>query len=118
MERYEKLCITNCDDDRKSEIQNMVLDDFQNDIIDTFDYHIINETHNIIHKEKDVIYEITSTNCTYQHPRTTSIDLGECKNILKNFYFKDSNFSLYIFKIDAFVEGKTGPKVEYEVYYP
>ena len=55
MERYEKLCITNCDDDRKSEIQNKVLEDFQNDIIDTFDYHIINESHNIIHEEKDVI---------------------------------------------------------------
>ena len=25
---------------------------------------------------------------------------------------------IIVFKIDAFVEGKTGPKVEYEVYYP
>ena len=118
MERYEKLCITNCDDDRKSEIQNMVLEDFQNDIIDTFDYHIINESHNIIHKEKDVIYEITSTNCKYQDPRTTTIDLGECETELKSYYGLDENSTLYILKVDAYVEGKTGPKVEYAVYYP
>ena len=118
MERYEKLCITNCDDDRKSEIQNKVLEDFQNDIIDTFDYHIINESHNIIHEEKDVIYEITLSNVTNHDPRTTTIDLDECETELKKYYSINKNERLYIFKVDASIKGKTGPKVEYEVYYP
>ena len=118
MDRYNKLCFTNYDGNRNSEVQDMVLSDFKADIIDTFDYTIINESHNIIHEEKNVIYEITSTNCTFQDLRTTTIDLGECEYILKDYYGFDANKPLYIFKIDAFVEGKIGPKVEYEVYYP
>ena len=118
MERYYKLCFTNYDGDRKSEVQDMVLNDFKSDIIDTFDYTKINEDHNIFHKEKNVIYEITSTKCTYQDPNITTIDLGECEFILKDYYGIDINDALYIFKVDAFVEGKTGPKVEYEIYYP
>ena len=30
----------------------------------------------------------------------------------------DENETLYILKIDAHVEGKFGPTVDYEVYYP
>ena len=118
MERYNKLCITNYDGDRNNEVQDMILSDFQEDIIDTFEYTNITENHSIIYEEKNIIYEITSSNCTYINPKTTTIDLRECENILKNFYNIDLNESLYIFKFDAFVEGKAGPKVEYEVYYP
>ena len=76
----------------------MVLSDFKDDIIDTFDYtYIINENHSIIHEEKNNIYEITSTNCTNQDPRTTTIDLRECETTLKNYYRIDIDEPLYIF---------------------
>ena len=119
MERYDKLCFTNYDGVNNSKVQDMVLKDFKDDIIDTFDYSsIINENHSLIHKEKSIIYEITSTNNTQNVPTTTIIDLGECEYILKDYYGINRNESLYIFKFDAFVEGKAGPKVEYEIYYP
>ena len=120
MERYYKKCFTNFDGNKEenSQVQDMVLNDYKDDIIDTFNYTFISETQNIIQIEKNVIYEITSTNCTIKDQRITTIDLGDCEDILKDYYGIDKNESLYIFKIDAFVEGKTGPKVEYEVYYP
>ena len=118
MDRYYKLCFTNYDGDRYSEVQDKVLEDFQNDIIDTFDYKFITTNQNIIHEEKNAIYEITSTKCTYQDPRTTTIYLDECESKLKEYYSIDKNEALYIFKVDAYIEGKTGPKVEYEIYYP
>ena len=118
MERINNSCITNYDGDKNSQVQDMILSDFKDDIIDTFDYTIITDNHNIIYEEKNIIYEITSTNCTYQDKRTTFLNLSECELILKKYYGIDNNNPLYIFKIDAFVEGKIGPKVEYEVYYP
>ena len=71
-------------------------------------------------KKKIIIYEITSTQCEYhsKEPETTIINLGECETLLKSYYDLDENDTLYILKIDAHVEGKTGPSVEYEVYYP
>ena len=117
MDRYYKLCFTNYDGDRYSEVQDKVLEDFQNDI-NTFDYKFITTNQNIIHEEKNAIYEITSTKCTYQDPRTTTIYLDECESKLKEYYSIDKNEALYIFKVDAYIEGKTGPKVEYEIYYP
>ena len=65
-----------------------------------------------------MIYEITLSNVTNHDPRTTTIDLDECETELKKYYSINKNERLYIFKVDASVKGKTGPKVEYEVYYP
>ena len=44
--------------------------------------------------------------------------MNECETELKKYYGINKNERLYIFKVDASVKGKTGPKVEYEVYYP
>ena len=117
MERYNKLCFTNYDGKRNSEVQDMILNDFKDNIIDTFNYSFITEDQNVIYEEKNVVYEITSTKCK-NHYKTTTIDLGECEFYLKNYYGINFNESLYIFKVDAFVDGKIGSKVEYEVYYP
>ena len=48
----------------------------------------------------------------------TTIDLGECENLLKTHYNIPSNDSLYIIKLDISEEGMKIPKIEYEVYYP
>ena len=44
--------------------------------------------------------------------------IEECESLLKMYYGIDADEPLYILKIDAYVEGKEGPSVEYEVYYP
>ena len=118
MERYNKLCVTNYKKNGSSEIQDMVIEDIQDDIVDTFNYSIITNKLNIILEEKDFFYEITSTNTTTSDPRISRIDLGECEIVLKDYYEIDKEEPLYILKVDAYIEGKVGPKIEYEVYYP
>ena len=46
----------------------------------------------------------------------TRIDLGECENLLRDFYNISINESLYIKKIDIYQEGMKTLKVEYDVY--
>ena len=67
-------------------------------------------------EEDNIIYEITSTNTTYHDPKISVINLGECEQVLKQYYGIRENESLYILKVDANVDGKV--KVEYELYYP
>ena len=77
--------------------------------------------------KEDVIMQqnysiITITNTEIQKMQknlnTTTIDLGECENKLKEAYNISKNASLYILKIDIKQEGYNIPKIEYEVYYP
>ena len=48
----------------------------------------------------------------------TTIDFGQCENVLKNTYNISFNNSLYIIKLEIKEEGMKIPKTEYEVYYP
>ena len=118
MERYNNLCITNYEGEKSSDVKNMILLDIKRDITDSFNYSFVTKERNLVYEEKNIIYEITSTKCEYHDSRTTIIKLGKCETLLKMFYGIDENEPLYIFKIDAHVEGKVGPIVEYEVYYP
>ena len=117
MERYNKLCITNYTEDRFDEIQDMIMSDIKYDIVDTFDYKIITNERSIIYEERNIIYEITYTHNNSTDPKMAKINLGECETRLKKYYGIEEEEPLYILKIDAFVEGKIGPKVEYEIYY-
>ena len=47
----------------------------------------------------------------------TSIDIGECENLLKKEYNLKENDQIYIKKIDVYQEGMQIPKVEYDIYY-
>ena len=46
----------------------------------------------------------------------TSIDLGECETLLRNYYNISNNETLYMKKMDICQEGLKIPKVEYDVY--
>ena len=118
MERYDKLCITNYTKDRFNEIQDMIMADIRSDITDTFNYSLITPEKSIIHEERNINYEITYTYNNSTDPKMAIINLGECERLLKEYYGIEKEEPLYILKIDAFVEGKIGPKVEYEIYYP
>ena len=115
MERYLKLCLTNYNGDRVNEIQDMVMLDIKNDIIETFEYNFIINNSSVIYEEKNIKYEITYIS---NDTKNEKINLGECENKLKEFYNIGLEESLYILKIDVFLEGKLGPKIFYELYYP
>ena len=83
MERYNRLCVTNYDGDRSADVQNMVLLDIKSDITDSFNYSFITKDRNLVYKEKNIVYEITSTQCECHDGNTTIINLGECESLLK-----------------------------------
>ena len=80
---------------------------------------IINETTNssydVIIDGNNIIYEITTTSVNNDHYNLSSIDFGECENILKRHYSIDY---LLVFKIDIKLNDSYPTIIEYEVYSP
>ena len=71
----------------------------------------------IIKTEKMTVTFTTSQNQKSNiNKNITSIDLGECENLLRKEYKISNNKKLYIKKIDIVQEGMKIPKVEYDVY--
>ena len=119
MERHYKLCRTNYEGNRSSEVQDRLFNNLQDDIIETFDYHYVNEEISIVLEEKNNTYEILTTNKNESDSRTSELILGECEDKLREYYgIKNKSEPLYILKLDAHREGMQNPKVEYLVYYP
>ena len=69
---------------------------------------------------EDISYQITTTknqrNNTYNNIST--INLGDCENILRRIYGIKDNLSLIILKIEYKMEGILIPVIGYEVYHP
>ena len=94
----------------RTEIQegslNSMLNNLEND-----DLYIIDEFIDI--------YQITTTyNQKYKDYNISTIDLGECENVLKNQYNISENETLILFKYECYNEGYYIPIIEYEVYHP
>ena len=78
------------------------------------------ESNDLYIKEDDVIFQITTTKNqnNNQNDNVSTINLGNCENILKSIYNISPNDSLIIFKIDYFMEGLLIPIIGYEVFHP
>ena len=119
MKRSQKLCITSYFENRTNlDIQEIIHNDINKDLEETFNYTIITENSTVLIEENETIYEIVTTRNKNPNSNTTHIDLGECEDRLKEYYEIDQDDYLYILVIDAYLEGKIGPKTLYEVYYP
>ncbi len=70
--------------------------------------------------DQNILVSLTNTNNqkNNQNKKKTTIDLGECENILKTYYNISIDSYLYILKMDIKEEGMKIPKIEYEIYYP
>ena len=117
-------CILDYKDDNNKE-ENIKFNDY---ILHNFETYLTSEEYNTskLENNQDDIYEyekMTITMTTTQNQRNntykniTTIDLGECENILKTKYNIPENDILYVKKIDIIQEGMKIPKVEYDVYY-
>ena len=119
MERKNKLCVTDYEVNRSvSDLQNLVQTNIKDDLIDQFNFSVVTNNESVVIEEVNSIYEIVSTKNTNKNPKTSSIELGNCESILKEYYHIPEEESLIIYKIDTKVEGKTGPSVLYQVFYP
>ena len=71
-------------------------------------------------KDRNITYQITSTNnqLNNEYKNITSINFGECENILKKEYNINTNESLIIYKIDYFLDDFFIPITEYMLFHP
>ena len=111
-------------DETQKEIKRQNLSSLLNMLINEVNFTELNEGHDVrINNDGDqrLIYTITTTsnqNKNYKNKNLTTINLGECEVKLKEKYNISLNDSLYIFKIDAYLDNMKIPKIEYEVFFP
>ena len=71
----------------------------------------------VIETEKmTVTFTTTQNQKNNLNDNMTSIDLGECEILLRNYYNLTNNETLYMKKLDIIQEGLKIPKVEYDIY--
>ena len=87
-------------------------------LIENYDTSKIDKGEDDIIKTEKMIVTFTSLENQKNNinKNTTIIDLGECENLLRNYYNISNNETLYMKKIDVIQEGYNIPKVEYNVY--
>ena len=98
-----------------------IIKDIENGEMDKLLDQVINgQKEDIIKKENNVIYQITSSynqdNKNYKN--ISSIKLGNCQKILKEKYGISQNESLIIFKTEQYIDGLLMPLIEYEIFNP
>ena len=100
----------------KTEIIYKIMDS----LLNILNIEYLDKGHDIEVIEQNILITFTTTqNQKYnENQNKTTINLGECENIIKNNYNISENNSLYIIKLDIEEEGMQIPKIEYEVYYP
>ena len=100
-----------------TEIKEKVLEKFQEMFISGFDTTNIDKGKDLFFGFKNINYTITTTlnQKNNEYNEQTTIDLGECEDKLKIENHIPPNDTLYLLKVDAFIDNVF--KVEYEVYY-
>ena len=118
-DKLKGLCKLNYDKENMTH-QNEQLDDIRNMITKEIDITQLDNEKDLIFKESNFIYSFTNTENQKKIERinNSAIHFGECEDKLKSKYNISKEESLYILKVEIFIEGMKNPKVEYEVYYP
>ena len=113
-----KMCILNYES--KNNVDSLLKN--IEDIFTSNDYNTLEIENGIddIIKYNDVIVTLTTTanqKNNENNSNVTTINLGNCENILKNVYNISKNETLFMRKIDVKEEGMMIPKIEFDVYY-
>ena len=98
-------------------IENEIMDGSIDDLLLNT---IIEEKEDLIIESNNILYQITSSynqnNKVYNN--ISSLDLGECENILKEKYKINDNETLIILKVETYQEGILFPIIQYEIFHP
>ena len=118
---FNKKCILNNNStNSKLIIISNILEEIELGLMDSLINEILNEKEDIIIKNKDTIYQITSSfnqkNKKYQN--ISLLKLEGCENILKSNYNLTIEEIFIIFKIEQYIEGFLIPLIEYEIFSP
>ena len=109
LENNNKTIIANIQQNLREAIIRGYSDELINNMLN-------NRTDSYIIDSNSIKYEISLSNNNNKYKNITIIELGDCENILKNYYNISINEPLIIFKVDIYEEYSRIPIVEYEVY--
>ena len=103
----------------KDKLKENIRDDIINKNIEIKDI-ISGKKEDLILKSSDTIYQITSSDNqnNKKYNNLSTINLGECENILKDIYGIDPNLPLIIFKMDYYRTDSLIPIIGYELFHP
>ena len=104
----------NNENDILEELRNKIETSEDSDIKDLLEGRI-----NEIRKTDNAItYQIITSNNqnNFDSDKISTLELGECENILKNYFIIREDAPLIIFKFDYYKEGLLVPIIEYEIY--
>ena len=107
--------------EKKDEVIKSLKENIMNGNMNSSITNLINgEKEDLIAEYKDITFQLTTTENQKDgsYNNISTIDLGECEDILKRIYGIDSNLSLVILKVDYKMEGLLIPVIGYEVYHP
>ena len=105
---------------KNDDIINNIREDLINHNLDSLISNVIKEKEDVSIRTDNTLFQITTSenqnNNAYSN--VSSIQLGECEEILKDRYNVSKNGTLIILKIDYNKEGLLIPIIGYEVYHP
>ena len=102
--------------------ENEVIDKVLNDLEQSFingnvDLHKLKDGQEEIIKFETTIVTFVSYPSHLLKNNATRINIGNCENKLRQEYTISNETELFIRKIESIEEGKTIPKIEYDIYY-
>ena len=104
----------------KNEIENYdnILELIENNFIDNYNTSKIDNGEDEIIQTDKVTFTFTTVENQKKNvnKNITAVNLGDCENLLRNYYNISSNITLYMKKIEVAQEGMKIPKIEYDLY--
>ena len=99
---------------------NKIQKAIQEGILDSVLKNITENKEDFIEKVDDMVYQITTSENQkmISNRNISSVNLGECENILKRIYNINESLPLIIFKVDYYLEDILIPIIGYEIYHP
>ena len=120
---FNSICkINNQNINTKEYMINTLLNEIINGYTDVLLSKVLNEEKKdyFIKNNDTEIFHITSSynQKNNEYNNVSTIDIGECENILKEKYHISSEETLILFKTDFFIEDFLVPITEYEIFSP
>ena len=106
--------------DEKDDKIMIIQDDIENGNLDDVINNVSQSKEDFFNKEDDMLLQITNSENQKNNSKSnvSSLDLGDCEDILRDVYNISKEYSLIIFKMDYFTPDSLIPKIGYEIYHP
>ena len=118
-EMFNQICKKSYKDEdetKKEDISKEIIDNIMIGNLDDILQDLVQNDKEIIIKEENEVHQISTISKQGENKNVSSINFGECENILRNKSNISSDEELVIYKIEHFIEGYNIPIIEYVLF--